>query len=510
MGVSFSRRSFSRLAAGAAALPFFDIEAAFAQAAEVRIGYGTVGANRHPHQMATNFDVDIARQVFDGLVALDADGGVVKVLAESYEQIDANRWRFKLRPGVKFHDGAPFGADDVVTSFKNFQRPEVSYSYFYSGWFAGPEKVDDLTVDLVTNRPTRLILPIIAHTGRIIPRTATDPRAFEQAIVGTGRYRLVEFVPNNRVILERNDAWWGAEKPALRRLTIRHLPENATRLAALEAGEIDFAANVPVDEVPRLRQRGYSILTSPAPRNIWIGYNFASDAPVKDIRVRRALNHAVDRAAINDAVYGGLGVPAVGPISKPTRFSQAIEPAYPFDPAKAKQMLAEAGFARGFDVTFAAPNGRYPKDREIAEIVASQLEQVGLKVKLVTLEWATYTQQMRAERATVGRQYGLFMLGWSNPIRDPDQNLIAWDSQNVPWNLGGYTNPELDAILLKGRETFDEAVLPGLYKQAQEIVWRNPPGIFLFDHPNVNAMAPRLTGIRPRGDEAVEWELARV
>jgi peptide/nickel transport system substrate-binding protein len=475
---------------------------------ELRVAYSTLGFGRHPHQVSTNVDVDIARLVFDGLLGFDADGNIEHVLATRHEQLSDTHFRFHLRQGVRFHGGQPFGADDVLASVAQLQRPDVSWSYFFTGWFDRAVKVDDHTVDFITNRPHRLILPTIAHTLRIVPRTVTDPRAFEQAINGTGRYRLAEWVPNNRVVLERNDAWWGAERAWAQRITMRHMPEAATRLAALEAGDVDFAAFVSTDDVPRLRQRGFGIMSGAAPRNLWIGFNFLADAPTRDIRVRRALNHAVDREAINQAVYGGLGAVAVGPISQPTRMSFPVQPPYPYDPALARRMLAEAGHPRGFEVVFATPNGRYPKDREIAEIVAAQLAEVGVRTRLVPLEWATFTTHMRAERQTTGRRYAIYLLGWSNPVRDPDLNLLAFDGDNAAWNLGSYRNEELQPVLAEGRVTLDEARATAIYRSAQEIVWRDPPGIWLFDHPNVNAFNARLTGLRWRGDEMIEWERA--
>lgn len=509
---SLSRRA---LGIGAAGLGLSGLEAvlggrpALSQApAELRIAYGTVGATRHPYQVGTNFDVDIARLIFDGLLAFDEGGGIVPLLAESYQQTGDARWRFKLRPNVRFHSGAPLGAEDVLASLAQFKRPDVGWSYFYTGWFDRGEKVDDLTVDIVATKPHRLAIPIIAHTLRVIPRSVTDPKAFESAIDGTGRYRLTEFVPNNRVVLDRNEGWWG-EKPWARRIVVRHMPEASTRLAALESGDVDLAALVPVDEVARLKGKGFALAAGPAPRNLWIGFNFLSDAPIKDVRVRQALNYAVDREGLNQALYGGLGAAAHGPISRPTRMSDPIEPPYSYDPGRAKRMLAEAGLPNGFSVVLATPNGRYPKDREIAEVVAAQLAEVGVKARIEAMEWATYTAQMRADRQTIGRRYGLFLLGWSNPVRDPDLNLVAWDSANTPWNLGTYKNEALDAALGEGRVTMDESKATAIYRHAQEIVWREPPGIFLVDHPNVNVYDARIAGLRWRGDEVLEWELAR-
>jgi peptide/nickel transport system substrate-binding protein len=510
--VVIGRRGLGLGAAGGAALGLEGLlgcRPAFAQTRnELRIAYSTLGFARHPHNAATNIDVDIARLVFDGLLGFDADGNIENVLATRTEQLSDTAFRFHLRRGVRFHSGAPMEAEDVIASVMQLQRPEVSWSYFYTGWFDRMVKVDDITVDLITRRPHRLALPVVAHTLRIVPRTVTDPRAFEQAINGTGRYRLAEWVPNNRVVLERNDAWWGEGRPWAQRITMRHMPEVSTRIAALEAGDVDFAAFVSTDDVPRLRQRGFSIMSGAAPRNLWIGFNFLADAPTRDLRVRRALNHAVDRAAINEAVYGGLGAVAVGPISRPTRMSFPVQPPYPYDPALARRMLAEAGHPRGFEVTFATPNGRYPKDREIAEIVAAQLAEVGVRTRLVALEWATFTTHMRAERQTTGRRYPIYLLGWSNPVRDPDLNLLAFDAENEAWNLGSYRNEELQPVLAEGRVTLDPVRAEAIYRRAQEIVWRDPPGIWLFDHPNVSAYNARIAGLRWRGDEVIEWERA--
>lgn len=481
-----------------------ELSALAATSGGLKVAYGAIGSSRHPHSAQIIPDDDINNLLFEPLLTLTAQGAVEPVLARQYTQVGDTRWRFSLRPGVTFHDGTRLTAQDVKFSIENFLKPGFDPDDLYRPWLDHVDIVDDLTVEVVARMPHRVAMRDMAYNSHVIPRTATDSSAFTRRLVGTGPYRFVEFVPNDRVIVEANPTYWGRLKPIFREIVFRQIAEDGTRLAALEAGEVDVATNVPVDAINRLGRAGLQIKSVPSNRVMFVRFNLAVDGPIRDVRVRRALNHAVDRDALRKALLGGLGANVEAPLARGVAYFRKMEPQYGYDPMRSRQLLAEAGYPNGFSAVMAAPSGRYPKDREIAEALGGQLEAVGVKLTLVPLEWATYLQQVRTEKATTGKRYALSLMAWGNVVGDPDFGLAPFDATGG-WNLGGYENRELQGLLERGRVTFDEVKLQAIYGRTQELVWQDAPWIFLVELPVVVALSPKLRGFVPRPDEQIRW-----
>lgn len=505
MSNGITRRT-SLIMGAAAAATFTGLRSQLAHAqpaAELRIAYGSLGSTLHPHSVSNLANADLANLLYDPLVTRNDKGEIQFVLAETLEQEASGNIKIKLRDGARFHDGRPVTVEDVKFSIENYLAPATLNKYMYSDWLERVDIVDKSNVVIVSKKPYRVAIPNMGYLSHIIP-AGSKPEDFAHKPVGSGPYRFVEYVPNNRLVVERNEDYWG-EKPPTRRLVLRQIPENATRVAALEAGEVDFVNGITVDDVERLRGQGLKIGTSTTYRTLFIRFNHKTDSPVKDVRVRRALNHAVDRAALREAFLGSLGKDSTSPVAHTLKYAATGLAPYEYDLDKAKGLLKEAGFASGFSATMVTTTGRYAKDREIAEAIGGQLEQIGVRLQLVPLEYATYLQQVRGERETTGKKYALGLLGWGNLNADIDFSLAPFDAKNSAWNLNDYNNPRAQELIEKGRGPGSEAELAAIYAEAQKLIWGDAPWLFLFELPNVDAMVPSLEGWVGRADEQIRW-----
>lgn len=461
---------------------------------ELRIAYGAIGPNRHPHYTTALPDDDIANLIFDALVTQTDDGKLTGVAAAKWDRVTDTQWRFTLKPGIKFQDGAPLTSADA--KFTLDHPPDTVFSQLYRQWLDKTEIVDEQTFDIFMKTPFRPAFSNMAFQSYVIPKTATDAKAFGQQLVGSGPYKFVEFVPNQRVVVEANTAYWGTPKPQFERITLRQITENSTRMAALEAGEIDFATNVPPDAINRLKGAGFQVSTVPLTRSMYVAFNLSQDGPWKDPKVRQALNYAIDKEGIRTALLDNLGAVLAGPVQSASKFfNKALKP-YPYDPPRARELLAEAGLRNGFESTVVSPDGRLVKDREIAEAVVGQLEAVGVKLKLVPLEWATFLK----ERAT----YPLVLTAWGNPQADAAQALRPFDPTE-PVNFAKYANPEILSLMEQGRTTFDEAKAQAAYDKAQELLVRDAPWLYLFELPDIVAYSSKFAGFAHRSDEMKRW-----
>lgn len=469
---------------------------------ELRIAYGGFGPDRHPQSPTVVPDQDIVKLYSDPLLALANDGSIEPGIAMSYEQVSETRYRLRLRPLVKFHDGSPLTATDVKFSLESYLKSKNAEQY--NVWLDRVDVIDDTTAEAVAKMPYRVAMSNTAYKSFIIPRTAGDPKDFAQKPIGSGPYKFSQSIPNDRVIVTANTDYWGAP-PKFEQITVRQIAEDATRMAALEAGEVDFATNVPVDAVDRLKKQGIQVTAVASNRMMFVRFNFAVDGPWKDVRVRQALNHAVDRAALSKALLSDLGVLAEAPLGHGVAYYKKGLPQYNYDPARAKQLLAEAGFPNGFQSTLVTPTGRYMKDRESAEAVAGQLEAVGVKIQLQPMEWGTYLQEIFTDKATSGKKYPMSLMAWGNPPMDPEFGLRGFNV-GQPWNVGFYQQDEVEALSKEGLQTFDTSKLNEIYGKIQEIIWRDAPWIFMYELPNIVAHSPKFQGYQGRLDEMIRWE----
>ena len=424
--------------------------------------------------------------LLEGLLTLDETMQIKPVLATSYEVLSPTKVRFKLRPGVKFHDGTPFNAAAVKFTFDRALRgnPPARWASL-AGSLSGAEVVDDLTVDIVTREPYGPILRTLAmYCMGIVSPTAVQRLGadFSRAPVGTGPFKFVEWKTNTHVIIERHADYWG-DKALVDRVIFKVVPEEGARMIALQTGDADMVLFPSPAQLPALRKDPkFTVHETTGIRVVFAGLH-AGMPPLDDVRVRQALLHAVDRKAILDNIMEGSAGPARGVLA-PGVFGykdMQLDRLYPFDRARAKALLAQAGWTPGPDgimvkggqrlsLSWLAARGRYPKDGEITEAVQAMFKEVGVEAKVQILEWAAVFQQVRGNPL----HHHLFTLGWVTSNADADYSLYAlFHSRSTPptgWNTSRYANPKVDALVEQARRSLNQTEREKLYGEVQDIL----------------------------------------
>jgi len=462
--------AFALLLAGAIALAIPDGEAKTLRWA----GRGDMQTT-DPHSQNEGLTNNINQLVYEFLIVRDKKLGLQPALAESWTQVNPTTWRFKLRAGVKFHDGTPFTADDVVFSFER-ARSDTSQLRAYANASGLPKKIDDLTVEFTTNGPNPIELEHI-NTINIMSKVwceknrATKPQNFAQKedmitarqANGTGAYMLKAREPDVKTVLVKNPNWWGIKAGRFEgnadEVVYTPIVSDATRVAALLSGEVDLVNDPPPQDVPRLAQTpGIKVLEGTENRIVFIGMDQARDEllyssvkgknPFRDKRVRQALYHAVDIDAIQKTTMRGLSKPSGAMLPSPLTSTPEIEKRLPYDRELAKKLLAEAGYPNGFEVTLDCPNNRYVNDEKICQALAAMWAQIGIKVAVNAMPRATYFPKLEKTDTS------LYMLGWGGATTDAifvlQPVLSTYSGKgDGDYNYGRYSNAKLDLLTSK-------------------------------------------------------------
>ena len=474
------------------------LQAVPALAAEARIAVQTETTSIDPmfHNVAPN--IEMSRNMFDTLIAQDNRQRLLPSLALSWTPTGPTAWEIKLRPGVTFSDGTPLTADDIAFSIDRAPKVPNSPSSFgmYTKAVARTEVTDPLTLRIETNGPAPL-LPNDLSVISIVSRKAAQGRSSAEfdsgaAAVGTGPYRFIRWDRGNQVVMEHNPAYWGAAQPGFHawdRLVIRAIPNGAARAAAVLSGDVDLAASIPSDDIARLKaDNGISLFQADSNRLIFLQTDSSRDRspgltdtagkpldrnPFRDQRVREALSVAINREALTGRLLNGQAKPA-GQLLPPGFFgtSDKLVPP-PYDPARAKRLLAEAGWGGGFGLRLAASNDRYPKDSEVAQAVAQMLTRVDIATQVDAMP-----ASMLFSRGSK-LEFSAFISGWIAASGEASSPLVAllatYDPVRGfgPSNRGRYSNPEFDRLLNQGLQTLDEASRGALLAQATEVAMRD-------------------------------------
>lgn len=461
-----------------------------AGAQELRIALAAEPTSIDPLYHTLNPNNQVARHIFDRLVHQDARQRLVPGLALSWKPIGDAAWEFKLRPGVTFHDGAPLTADDIIFSIDRADKVPNSPASFaiYTKAVKGIEVVDPLTLRIKTGTPYPL-LPNDLSTISIQEKRAVEGKGTEDfnkgiAAIGTGPYKFVEWVPGNRLVLARNDSYWGP-KPDWAKVIMRPITNNAARVAALLAGDVDVIENVPTADLAKLKANpAVHVVETVSNRVIYLHLDsnrdqspfvFDNDGkplgknPLKDRRVRLAISKAINRQAIVERVMEGAAIPA-GQLLPDDFFgiSPNLKP-LTYDAEGARKLLAEAGYPDGFRLTLHSPNDRYVNDEKVAQAVAQMLSRVGIKTEVQAMPQAVYFS--RASKL----EFSFMLLGWGADTGEPSSPLKSLLATNNPAkgmgtaNRGRYSNPKLDGLLEQALATVDDEKRAGLLAQATEI-----------------------------------------
>jgi len=426
-----------------------------------------------PHKTVAAATFQITRNIYDTLVQTDEKGRLVPDLALAWApSADGLTWTFTLREGVRFHNGRLMTADDVVYSFQRLLSPETASPRAKD--FAVIQSVsapDAKTVVFTLKKPSAAFLSNLAYGwAAIVPKEAAA--TLRDHPVGTGPFQLVEWVKDSHVTLARFDGYFSPGVPYLDKATFQVITDPAARMAALRAGEVDVIPELPAQDVAAVHQDpNLKIIEVPFNGIQYIAINNKMP-PLDNLKVRQALNYAVDKRAVIDIAQFGIGVPIGSHMPPVTDYYVDLTGRYPYDPAKAKQLLAEAGYPNGFETTMILPQ---PYDFHIrnGQVVADQLGKVGIKVKLETMEWGTWLQQVYN-----GRQFALTAIGATGRL-DPDPFLSPYISASAE-NMRNYSNQAFDQLAAQGAVEADPAKRHAIYAQMQTLLADDAAAIFLL------------------------------
>jgi len=463
---------------------------AVAQNLTMAVGAPVTSLDPHYHQLSPNNAA--SDMIFGRLVDADPQSRNIPGLALSWTAVEPNVWEFKLRPGVTFHNGNPFTAEDVaftIARLPNVPNSPSSYA-IYSRPITAVEVVDPLTVRMRTAEPYPL-LPLDMTNVRILNRATHERSTTEdfnagRAAIGTGPYRVVSHRMGDRIELERNDAYWG-ERPAYGRVNYRMITNDAARTAALLAGDVDVIDQVPTSDLARLRtDQRVTLSEIVGLRLIFLGLDHLRTAsenspfitdnngqplgrnPLADVRVRRALSIAIDRRAIVERVMEGAAVPASQFLPEGTYSHVPDMPPPAYDPDQARRLLTEAGYPQGFRITLAGPNDRYINDSRIIQAVGQMWTRIGVRTAVEAQPWTTFVA--RAARA----EFSAHLIGWgSNPDGShPLRNILATVNRERGWgasNRGRYSNPRVDELTLRSLSELHDNRREQILIEAQRI-----------------------------------------
>ncbi len=454
---------------------------------------------RLPGNSAAAFSAN--RHITESLTFFNADGSeLMPVLATSWDQVEPTRWRFSLREGVKFHNGNDFNADTALYSFEKSLDPDFTtwYGFVINPVIAGVEKVDDYTIDVVTNDPTPLLPNMLAVVDMVDPAYDVGEQQ-NIAPVGTGPYVFNEFVPLSHYVMDRNDGYWGGAEH-YSRLTWRIIPEQTTRVQALLSGEVSAINAISTENINQISGAGgFTIAGSPTTRLIMIALR-GDRAPLDNPLVRQAMNYAVDKETIVEAILPGIAVPANGILtSNIPGANAAVDPLgpWPYDPDRARELLDEAGYA-GEPITIAVGAGRYPSDDLVGQAAVAQMQEVGLNIQLEAIEYSTMQAEL-SNRETAA--YDGWLQGWGSFYLSPTYELEAF--------FGGadgalplfYSNADYQTAIEAAiaAPSLDEMVEPA--RTAERIAWEDAGGVFLYFPVENLATVDSLQGFSARFDE---------
>jgi peptide/nickel transport system substrate-binding protein len=470
----------------AAAAVLFALGAGIAEAQTVRWAASGDPNTLDPHSQNVGTVTMVLQQIYDPLIHRNADLSLRPGLATAWQQVEPSRWRFTLRQGVRFHEGEAFTPDDVVFSIVRAQQPTSNYN-IYVDTIDRAEKVDEVTVDIVTKVPDP-ILPNKLASVFMMSRSwsernnATRPqntRAREEMATvrttnGTGAFRLASREPDVRTVLRRNTDWFGWTEPGIssgnvQEIVFRPIGSDATRVAALLSGEIDFVLDPPLQDLNRLRGAGnIRVIEGPEVRSIFIAMDVArnellySDVrgrnPLKDLRVRQALYQAIDIQAIHRTTMRGQSI-VTGTFFPPQVNGYVAEEdvRLPYDPNRARALLAEAGYPNGFGITLDCPNNRYLNDEQICQAIAAMWTRIGVRTNVKAQPLAPFFAQVQRDDTSI------YLLGWGVPTLDAlysFQSLLTTRNGaqgDGIWNYGNYSNPRMDALVERMKTESGEA-----------------------------------------------------
>jgi peptide/nickel transport system substrate-binding protein len=436
--------------------------------------------------------------ISDPLVRTGRDGKLQPWLATSWKSIDPLTWELTLRRGVKYQNGEPFDARSVKFFYDTMNDPKnISPSKSNHTWVARVDIVDDHTVRVVTREPYPVAPGKFTLTHMFPPDYVTKVGydGYRKKPIGTGPYRLIEYVRDDHVTLEAFDGWW-AGKPKIKTIVYRPIKEDSARVSGLLAGEIDLAFDVPPELMPLVERAGKTkIKRALSVRTFFLFLNTINAAyPTTKREVREAINYAIDRESLNKNILGSTGAPAAWLNPNTFGINPALKP-IPHDPARAKQLLAQAGYPDGVDLVLDAFQGRFIKDKELAEAIAGQLTQAGIRTKVQIHEWGVFAKRMWSHQSNP-----LALLAWVDNVGDPDVQNYRVLQTGGTWSQN--SDPGLDELIKAIASEMDPEKRKALIMRQQDYMRQSFPIAYLLQIGIIAGVSGKLDWWEPAVNDA--------
>lgn len=429
------------------------------------------------HQGNDGFSLRANRLIYSRLVEADENMQIHPGLAESWKQLDDKTMQFKLRKGIKFHNGDDFTAEDVKFSFERMMNsPRIA---FVLPPIERIDIVDDYTVNIVTKTPFGPLLAHLSHPalGMVSKKLLTEnPEALKEKPIGTGSYKFKEWIYGDKLVLEKNEDFYDKNERGLKYIIFKNVVEASNRAIGLETGEIDIATPISsVDEENIKNNPKLQLLTKPSISYTYIGMNMTK-APLNDIRVRKAINYAIDKQAIIDVILSGNGKIATSPIAPGVFGFTDKTKNYEYNVEKAKELMKEAGYENGFTTSILVFSGEV--NTQTAEIVQAYLKEIGIDLKIEIVEVSAYWDM--TERGV----HNLFLGSWGVVTGDADYGLYAMYHSSAKGGAGNrdfYENEKVDELLDKAKTEIDPETRKKLYEEAQILIVNDAPDVMLYN-----------------------------
>ena len=463
---------------------------------QVVIGIGPDPQTLDPRRTEVSEALSLTHAINEESLFRDEEGTTVPYLAESWEYPDDTTLVLRLQDGLSFSNGEPLDAAAVKYTIESVMDPANAWvAAEKRGWVAGIDHIDApdaTTVSIALKEPSRVLLSYLTLLGIVPPVAAQEAgEAFGSAPSGTGPYDLAEYVPGDHLELSARPDYWGGA-PKNESVIVRFLQEDATRVAALEAGEVHVVSNVPTDVLERIESNDeLEIIAMESVRTVFIAF-MTQRPPFDNLDLRKAVIHAVDRQAIVDSILSGYGEAAQSVYAPGVAYFTPQTP-YAYDPEQAQELIAQSGFDTSQVLQFASPTGQTVNDRAVAEAVTGMLQAVGLQVELDTPEWGTFLDN--SQRSLI---YDFYIASMAPDNLDPDYALFPWFQSDISFIK--YSDPEVDDLLARGAAATDPAEQEQIYTELQTYLWEDLPYAPLYVVPQLWAKAKNLTGFELRRD----------
>jgi peptide/nickel transport system substrate-binding protein len=467
-----------------------------------------VGLGAEPRTLLAVTIVDwttnnMLEHIYDRLLDRDAKTFKPKpMLATEWKIVNDTTWEFKLRRNVKFHNGEPFTAASVKATIDYALDPANKTHYTASAYWGLVKEVqivDDYTVRFITKQPWPNLVDSAASNGSLMmPAKALKelgPAKLAEKPIGTGPFKFVEWKRDERLVLERNPDYWQGPADASR-VTFRFIPEFSTRMAALLSGEIDIMKDVPPHAVEAIERSGRAKMRSTVSSRInYLALVNLKPGPMQDLRVRRAMNHAVDVEELIKQVLKGRATRMCGPLS-PVNVDYGPVECYKHDPAQAQALFKEAGVdPKNLSLTLDTPSGRYPLDKDVSLAIGAQLQRLGIKTNVVVNEWGTHLDKIK------NRKTGdMFFLGWGPALHGQGTMPPLFLADQTYSSYGN--NPVLNDKIARAQTLLDPKARAAAYAELQKAVHDEAPWVFLWQQHDLYGVAQHVEWT-PRADEKV-------